>query len=346
MLSLGKQGHYIVLGDVMVDEYIGGTVSRISPEAPIPILQFTATERFPGGAANVAMNLAGLGHAVELIGVVGDDEPGRWLLREVQSKGVQSDGLLVDASRPTIRKVRYGTPQQAILRVDYEDTKDVSWSVSADIGDILQSKARDNVDALLVSDYAKGLVTISVDSPLSQAIQRISLAGLLTGVDTKKKRHQVGSFSGFTFIKPNLTELRVLTEMSIVTDTDLWQACDRLSEETNITHIVVTMGHEGMALRTPTARRRVPTAPCSVFDVTGAGDTAFATLASCIGTGCSWLEAVHVANVAAASVVELRGTRTITREILEERIEGIGYESSSDHSLRRDGAGSSRAASE
>lgn len=312
---------FLVMGDLMVDEYITGKVCRISPEAPIPVLEFVNSMRAPGGAANVAMNLAGLGNHVELAGTVGEDEPGRWLLRCLNDHGVRTGGIFCDRSRATTVKTRFSTKQQSILRVDHEDTRPVAVAAASKISAYLDECTQNNrVDGLLVSDYNKGL--ISGDGPLMSLLQKLKSTQILCGVDTKKKGPGLNIFNGFDIIKPNLSELAGAVGVQ-VSFRNLPEACKNYLAMSGAVTVIVTLGEDGIYYYNGSSGVYVPSVATSVYDVTGAGDTVFAVIMHARANGLNWTETARLANIAASAVISSRGTKAISPGDLSRRLEVI-----------------------
>lgn len=322
-----KQGSFLVIGDLMVDEYEIGSVSRISPEAPIPVLDFIKRVRRAGGAANVAMNLVGLGNMVELVGVIGDDEAGQWLKGFLDNHGVGTKGIYSDGKRPTIRKVRYSSPQQSILRVDYENTEQIEHSLVRKIATYVKRYIQENhVDGVLVSDYNKGLiVNQGKENSFIEMIEHLKKKPLLIGVDTKKSAKDLCLYEDFTFIKPNLNELSRSVELKVNIHTNLSQACEKYLGISGAKSVLVTLGEDGMFHFDGQMGVHVPTVAASVFDVTGAGDTAFSVIMQSLMSGLSWSDSMRLANIAASAVIESRGTQFITMSELNRRAEIVRH---------------------
>ncbi|QZY55883.1 bifunctional heptose 7-phosphate kinase/heptose 1-phosphate adenyltransferase [Crassaminicella profunda] len=316
---------FIVIGDLMVDEYDMGTVSRLSPEAPIPILDFTKRIRVPGGAANVAMNLASLGNHVELVGLIGNDEIGQWLKDSLNRHGVGTKGILYSNKRPTTNKVRFATIQQTLLRVDYEDSHQVEDPlINKMFAYIVQYLQNNQVDGVLVSDYNKGLISYEKKNhPFIALFKKIIKMPLLCGVDTKKSGTALSIFSGFDFIKPNLLELEKTVNIKINLSNTLPLACQNFLKISQAKTVLVTLGAEGMYHFDGTNGIHVPTVATSVHDVTGAGDTAFAVIMQSLVNGLSWIDSMRLANLAASVVIESQGTKAILLKELYRRVEFI-----------------------
>jgi rfaE bifunctional protein kinase chain/domain len=290
-----------VVGDVMLDHFQVGRVDRISPEAPVPVVRFVREEYRLGGAANVAHNIAALGGRVTLVGLVGDDEAARELRRGLDRAGVDHAGLVADASRPTTRKVRVVTLRnQQVARVDHEADGDASEASEQQLIARLTAAAAD-AEAIVLSDYAKGVVTPKVIAA-ALAAARASGAPLL--VDPKVP--QAERYRGAALITPNHHEAEVMTQMAIRGEGDARQAARRLHERTGA-NVLITWGEHGMWIFDrsggATVEEALPAAAREVADVTGAGDTVIAVLALGLAAGGSLSDAARLANLAAGLVV-------------------------------------------
>lgn len=295
----------LVVGDVMLDRYWFGDVSRISPEAPVPVVKVERMEERLGGAANVARNAAAVGARTELLSVVGDDEAGRSLRRLLQEDGIDA-GLQVDAEIDTTVKLRVIGRQQQLLRIDFETTPS---------HEILQAKLQEfgrrlpNCDALILSDYGKGGL-----AHISQMIQLARSAGKPVLVDPKGDEY--AKYAGATVITPNRSELRqVVGRWS--SEEELARKAQALRAELGLEALLVTRSEEGMTLFRADESVHQPARAREVFDVSGAGDTVIATLAVMLASGADWADAIRVANVAAGIVVGKLGTAVVTREELQ-----------------------------
>lgn len=315
-----------VVGDIMVDEYVKGQVNRISPEAPIPILKFEEKKRTPGGAANVAMNLRTLGGEVALFGIVGDDEPGHWVVECLKICGINTNGIIVDKSRPTTLKTRYSTEQQAIVRIDQENTHLIDSSIIR----ILSNKLSEHVrmspqDGLLVSDYGKGCLKGSTSSnELLQLLSHQATKAKISAVDTKSLCD--ARYSGFTFIKPNLQELEVFYGKEINDQMTLRNAAHDYLTCSGCNSVLVTLGPRGMYYYSEYGEEILPAIPARVHDVTGAGDTVLAVTAFALCSDYEWPNAIRLANISAAIAIEHKGTKSVSLKELSERIENIRNE--------------------
>ena len=296
----------LVLGDVMLDRYWWGTVSRISPEAPVPIVRLSHSSVAAGGAANVAVNIAGLGATPVLVGAVGSDPEAVLLRQMLAANGVSAEHLVELKSRPTTVKTRIIAHSQQVARVDQEVDSQF------DIGDteaVVRTVQRliDSVDAIVISDYAKGMVCSDV---LALALARSNRSALNTLVDPKGKNY--AKYRGAAVVTPNRRED---IEACNIEDSDplsLERAGQHLLDEHQFGAVLITRGEEGMTLfrrdETPIHFEAMARA---VYDVTGAGDTVIATLAASVAAGGDLSDAAHVANVAAGIVVEQVGTTAI-----------------------------------
>lgn len=296
----------LVVGDVMVDRFVVGTVTRISPEAPVPVVRFESEYSRLGGAANVAHNLARLGASVSLVGVIGTDASAARLREQFTNAGLAVDGLVEDASRPTVEKVRIiaGRNQQ-VARIDYEDDRDVSGEVEARMLERIAALGAD-ADVLLVSDYLKGAVTRGVMAGLLSLKSR----GVPLLVDPKIPH--LDCYAGATLITPNNHEAEVATHRVIRSDEDARLAARDFRARAQCESVLVTRGEHGMWLSTEGVEGAAPATAREVADVTGAGDTVVATLALALAAGASMAEAAMLANHAAGVVVAKFGPAIVT----------------------------------
>ena len=296
-----------VVGDVMVDRFIIGRVSRISPEAPVPVVVFDREEFRLGGAANVANNVRELGGGVELIGVIGDDESGSQLKRELAAKGIHSTGLITDLERRTTTKMRVVTSRnQQVARVDFESDHEVGAAIEAAIASQVEMRARSS-QVILVSDYQKGVVT---RHSMAQLLSFGRGNGLPMIVDPKVPH--IEYYAGATLVTPNHVEAESATNARIATHDDARRASIALRQRLGVDSVLITRGEHGMWLDHSGADGYLPTSAREVADVTGAGDTVIATLALAIAAGATMPEAARLANEAAGIVVGKFGAATVT----------------------------------
>jgi D-beta-D-heptose 7-phosphate kinase/D-beta-D-heptose 1-phosphate adenosyltransferase len=306
----------LVVGDVMIDRFIVGRVTRISPEAPVPIVRFESEYVRLGGAANVAHNLAVLGARASLVGIVGDDAAGRTLRAQLTAAGVNGDGLVVDRDRPTTEKVRVVTERnQQVARIDYEQDTDASGAIERAIVDAVRRSAPD-AQALLVSDYLKGSITRPVVETLLGRSAKASAERSAVPLIVDPKIPHLSCYAGATIVTPNHHEAEVATHIRIRSDDDAHQAARAFRDRARCEAVLITRGEQGMWLSEPTAEGSIPAVAREVADVTGAGDSVVATLALALAAGGTMTEAAMLANQAAGIVVGKFGPSTVTREEL------------------------------
>ena len=311
----------LVVGDVMCDVYLWGTVQRISTEAPVPIFESTAQHQVLGGAANVAANLRALGCEVRLLGVVGADAPGRCVRELLHRQGIDDTAVLEDSSRPTTEKTRLVAQQQQVLRLDQESRAPLTPAL---VKRALQHSTTllADVDGLVCSDYHKGVCTPGLLEPLF-AMART--AGKPIIVDPKAR--DFSCYAGATVIKPNLVEVARASGHPVTDPTTLAHAAQRLLHQSQAQALLVTRGKDGMSLfHPPHEPVHIPAQAREVFDVTGAGDTVMATLSMALLCGLPLLDAARLANAAAGVVVGKVGTAVVSPEELRIalRADGVG----------------------
>ncbi len=298
----------LVVGDLMLDRYITGSVGRISPEAPVPVLRHGGERCVAGGAANVARNLIGLGLEVSLAGVCGDDADGEVLRSLLADDGIDAGALLTDANRPTTSKTRIIGNRQQMLRIDSERVApltDTAALIEA-VGERLEA-----ADVLLLSDYAKGVLLGDSNAAL---IGAATARGVPVLVDPKGR--DFDRYRGATLLTPNRAELALALGADEADLVALLQEAGRLRTELGLSELVVTLGELGMALLDETGTTRVAATAREVFDVSGAGDTVIATLAAGLAVGLDPVDRAHLANLAAGVVVGHMGTAAIRRDEL------------------------------
>ena len=294
----------LVVGDVMLDRYWFGDVSRISPEAPVPVVHVQRTEERPGGAANVARNIASLGGRATLLSVVGDDEAGRSLAALLEKERVTTV-FHKDTQLPTTVKLRVIGRQQQLLRIDFETPP--SREVLEDKLDDFESLA-DSADIIILSDYGKGGLT-----HVSKMIAAAKAHGKRILVDPKGD--DFARYRGATLLTPNRGEFRQVVGRW-KDQADLAGRAEVLRKELKLDALLVTRSEEGMSLFSSTGAMHEPTQAQEVYDVSGAGDTVIATLGLMMAAGADMQDAVRIANRAAGVVVGKLGTATVSREEL------------------------------
>ena len=298
-----KKGRVLVAGDLMLDRYWFGETARISPEAPVPVVRVNDSEERPGGAGNVALNLAQLGARVQILGALGGDEAGETLTQRLSAAGVDCSHLS-PGNQPTITKLRVLSRHQQLLRLDFEPTRE-DPAISQGFPLKVFEQALEQADVVVLSDYGKG----ALGHP-EALIQMARSRGRPVLIDPKG--HCFDKYRGATIITPNRPEFEAITG-PLGSDADLVQAAERLIDRLQLEAILVTRGAEGMTLvRLGQPPRHLPTKAREVFDVTGAGDTVIATLAAALAAGESMGDAATLANLAAGVVVGKLGTATVT----------------------------------
>ena len=302
LLGRMRGRHILVVGDLMIDEWIWGDVSRISPEAPVPVVAVREHTFTLGGAGNVANNLRALGAAVSFVGGVGDDAEGGRARALLDDLGVNARGLITLADRPTTRKTRVVAHNQQVVRADWESHAEL---LAADRGRAVDAvrHAAASADAVVLSDYAKGF--------LSRAVVEAALAAPVVVADPKPQN--IGLFGGVTCIGPNVGEAAKASGIPITDEASLERAGEQLLVLLDAPFVLITRGEHGMSLfRKEGKRFDVPAVARTVFDVSGAGDTVVAVLTLALAAGIPATTATQLANFAAGAVVEKLGTATAT----------------------------------
>ena len=301
----------IVVGDLMLDHFLVGAVDRISPEAPVPVVRFDHDRFRLGGAANVANNAATLGARVQVVGIVGDDEAGALIRSELAKLGIDPSGLISDPGRRTTRKLRVVTSRnQQVARIDYEDDREIQGAVEAAVVSRIDEMSS-AADAIVVSDYLKGMVSRGVAGGAIAAARR---RGVPLLVDPKVPH--IDYYSGATVITPNHHEAEAVTHMRIRSSDEAMAAARRFRARAQCDSVLVTRGEHGMTLLSPGDEATLPAEAREVADVTGAGDTVIATMALALAAGGSLVDAARLANRAAGVVVGKFGPATVSIEEL------------------------------
>jgi len=294
----------LVVGDIIVDEFVMGDVSRISPEAPVPVVHVESIERRLGGSANVVRNLHAVDTSSAMFGLIGDDEPGRWVLEQLGEMDSGTSGVRIKKNnRPTAIKTRIIARHQQVVRYDREwiqpaseeSRKAIIASVQANLG---------KADAIILSDYGKGVL-----SPETMQELMPLLAGHIVCIDPKPLHTEL--YRGATAITPNLSEAAAMSGMAAVNDdAHVEQMARKLYDDLQLTYVLITRSEKGMTLFDGRICHHIPTAARDVFDVTGAGDTVIAVFTACLARGDDALSAAQHANLAAGVVVGKVGTAT------------------------------------
>jgi D-beta-D-heptose 7-phosphate kinase/D-beta-D-heptose 1-phosphate adenosyltransferase len=294
----------LVIGDIIVDEFVLGDVSRISPEAPVPVVHVESTERRLGGSANVIRNLHALQQHTAMYGVVGDDEPGQWVHTRLAELNAVHEGVLTKTNgRPTAIKTRVIARHQQVVRFDREWAKPLQKDMQARLFTKIKERLN-SAQAVILSDYAKGVLTPEF---LQQLIPL--LRDKIVAVDPKPKHTK--AYKGATVITPNLIEAAAMADMDAINEDEHIQAmAEKLHQMLNLKYVLITRSERGMSLYDGNTCHHIPTAARDVFDVTGAGDTVIAVFTTCLAKGDSPLVAAQTANRAASVVVGKIGTAT------------------------------------
>jgi rfaE bifunctional protein kinase chain/domain len=290
----------LVVGDIMVDEWIWGSVTRISPEAPVPVVAVNDHSFTLGGAGNVANNLRALHARVDVAAVVGTDDFAQYARDLLAGEAISADALVCSSARPTTRKTRVVAHNQQVVRADWESTQELTAQERAALGAVVRERAR-QADAVVLSDYAKGLFSREI----------VDAALLCPVVIADPKPHNLALFTGVTCVAPNVHEAAQGSGVIINSDAALEKAGTILLERLACRYVVITRGEHGMSLFGREGERlHIPSVARTVFDVSGAGDTVVAVLSLALAAGAAIELAMQLANFAAGAVVEKLGTAT------------------------------------
>lgn len=288
-----------IVGDVMIDRYIWGSVSRISPEAPVPVVEVESESTRLGGAANVANNITSLGASALLVGVVGDDNNGNELRKILEKQKTSFDGIVTDHSRPTTVKTRVIAHNQHVVRIDSEEKKDVESAVQQKIFAILERNI-DSIDGIIIQDYNKGVVTKEL---IRTVIALARSKNKIIAIDPKF--NNFFEYKNVTVFKPNKKETEEALGTKLKSEEDIIAAGKVLLEKLNADNVLLTRSEKGMSLFERSGKvSHIPTRAREVADVSGAGDTVIATLTAMLASGASIYEAATLANLAGGIVCE------------------------------------------
>ncbi|MDR1951910.1 MAG: D-glycero-beta-D-manno-heptose-7-phosphate kinase [Elusimicrobiota bacterium] len=317
LISSFNRQKILVIGDSMVDKFIWGTVKRISPEAPVPIVEVTGESETLGGAGNVASNIAALGAEVYLISATGDDSNSELMTELLKKQNISSKYLVKDVNKPTIIKTRIIAAHQQIVRVDKE-IKGAPASIAKD--QILKNieEVIPKVNGVIISDYGKGVVE---DSVLKRAVELSRQCEIPISVDPKLDNFK--KYYGVTTITPNTKEaIEGMRASDIETDDDIAKLGSEILKLINSDSVLITRSEKGMMLIEPDNKiTNIPTRAKEVYDVTGAGDTVISVMTLALGAGADFLKAAEIANFAAGIVVGKIGTASANPEELKNAIE-------------------------
>ncbi|MCM8795635.1 MAG: D-glycero-beta-D-manno-heptose-7-phosphate kinase [Candidatus Omnitrophica bacterium] len=330
IISRFDKARILVVGDLILDEYIWGDVERISPEAPVPVVWAKERTYLPGGAANVANNLCSLEAKVCVVGVTGRDRNQEILFHELKKRKIPTEGIFIESERQTTLKTRIIAGHQQVVRVDWEHTAPLSVRLNRKILKFIQNNI-DKFDGIIIEDYGKGVINM-------QLVKEIIELGIshkkIISVDPKEEHFQF--YRGVTTITPNRKELENavrnlkikdttnkfrLNNDRLLTDKDIDTAAGEIMEYLSLESLLVTLGEQGMRLFEKNGKvTHIPTIAQEVFDVSGAGDTVVATFTLALCSKATKLQAAHLANIAAGIVVGKIGTATTTQSELLARI--------------------------
>ncbi len=311
-----SKARILVVGDVMLDHYIWGNVSRISPEAPVPVVNVTRENVLLGAAANVVNNIHSLGGAVNVCGVIGHDDAGRQLVHMLRTQGVDTDGLITENRRPTTIKTRIIAHSQQVVRFDRETKQGIEKDTHKRMFDFVKQRMDDGLDAIILSDYCKGVVTKDLVRDIVKLARK---KDIIVSVDPKV--NHFGIYSGVTILTPNTKEASVGSRIDIEDEKSLLKAGDLLLSRLKCSAILITRGEHGMSLFERDGRiTHIATVAREVFDVTGAGDTVISVLTLAMAAGAGMVDAAKISNFAAGVVVGVVGTATVKPEELKQRI--------------------------
>ncbi len=300
----------VVLGDIMLDQYIIGKVSRISPEAPVPVVEITSENYCLGGAGNVAHNLEALGAEYLLVGVIGDDNSGKKILEKLKNKR----GIFIDEKRPTIVKTRIIAHHQHVVRVDREKRLPIPEKLEKRIINFLKNE---EFDGIIISDYNKGTITRSL---MENLLSFTSKNNIPVFVDPKVEHFNF--YSPITLITPNHFEVEGILNRKIYSDREIEDAGREILSKISCEYLIITRGEKGMSVFVKDNRAvHIPTVAKEVYDVTGAGDTVIATASLSLLSGADILESAILANYAAGIVVGKLGTAAVNKKELLQEIE-------------------------
>ena len=315
IISNFAEAKVLVVGDLILDEFLWGDVSRISPEAPVPVVWVKRESFMPGGASNVANNLRSLGARTYLAGVIGDDERGAILKSELEQKGIDTTGIIVDESRPTTLKTRVVAQHQQVVRIDKEKVDTLSDAMISRIIDHVK-KLIDKIDAIVIEDYGKGVITQKL---LKQIVPLAREHKKIISVDPKEENLEY--YQGITLITPNNHEASKAVGFEIKDNATLKKAGVEMLKKFKCKIALITLGENGMAVfQKDKAMEQIPTVAQEVFDVSGAGDTVIACYTLALAAGANPVQAAHISNCAAGIVVGRVGIAVVTPDELTDRI--------------------------
>ncbi|MFH1691401.1 MAG: D-glycero-beta-D-manno-heptose-7-phosphate kinase [Candidatus Omnitrophota bacterium] len=315
ILSKFDKARILVIGDLILDEFIWGDADRISPEAPVPVVWAKSRSYLPGGASNVASNIASLGAKAVLCGVIGEDRNGQILKEKLHEKHVNCDGVITDPLRLTTLKTRIIAAHQQVVRLDWESVDQLLLDRAKVIIEAIEGRINE-IDALIIEDYGKGLITPFL---LKKVIALAKKHKKIITVDPKVEHFNY--YKGVTAMTPNEKEASAGSGIKIATDEDVEKVGYKLLKSLKCEGVLITRGEKGMRLFRNDETVSIPTVAQEVFDVSGAGDTVISVFTLALSCGAKMRHAAELANVAAGIVVGKVGVAVVTKE---EILQGLG----------------------
>ena len=310
-----KKVKALVIGDMMIDEYLWGSVDRISPEAPVPVVSVQKESHALGGAGNVIHNLVAMGAQVVAIGTAGTGKAGQMIFEKLEDLGIETDGIISEPQRPTTRKTRVIASNQQVLRIDKEIKKNINGKTLEKLVKIIESKIKD-ADLIILSDYDKGLITRGL---VQQIVKLAGKHNVLTIADPKSLNFS--KYEQISILTPNRKEASLAANMDIKSEQDLFAAGRKIMDQVKLERLLITCGKDGMVLFEKGKE------PCSiesrarqVFDVSGAGDTVISLLGLGLSLGATFKESASIVNAAAGIVVAKVGTTTASIDELKQAL--------------------------
>jgi len=311
IISRFHHSKVLVVGDIMVDQFIWGKVSRISPEAPVPVVRVTSESLLLGGCANVLNNVFSIGGKVAVSGIVGSDNMGRWLTGKLKEMNIDTAGVIVEDKRPTIVKTRVVAHNQQVVRFDREDKSPVAGDSLQRIIAYIESTKND-LGAVIISDYNKGVFSEELIRMIRETTSR---NGIILCIDPKQSDFSL--YHGCDLITPNHQETERALGMELESSDDITEGGKALMKKFDFRNLLITRGEDGMSLfENDGGVTHIPTVAREVFDVTGAGDTVIGVFALCVAAGATFREASFIANHAAGIAVGKVGTSPVYQDEL------------------------------
>ncbi len=311
-----KNSTVLVIGDIMLDKFIWGNVSRISPEAPVPVVKVERESSMPGGSANVINNLSSLGAKSYLVGVIGDDANGEVLIDYLNKENVNAQGIFKDKKRDTIVKTRIVANNQQVVRVDKEDNCEIDKKIISKMIGFISEKINE-IDIIVIEDYGKGVVNSYL---LQELIPLAKKYNKIIAVDPKEEHFHL--YKGVSVITPNNKEASIASGIKIEDSKTLIQAGTKLLKELECDSVLITRGEQGMSLFEKTGKiYHIPTIVKEVYDVSGAGDTVIAAFALCLAGGADLSDCAYLSNIAGGIVVGKSGVAAVKPEEFKSKLE-------------------------